>query len=239
MSRNSEHANFNNPFAQLKQRLKQTGRQDASGGVLPAPVCRDMRHTPAMDDGALFAQAMQGVEALADGKGRVLPLVKQPGLGPIQTIDEELEVMAHLAELVASETPLCLSWQRGFVRGAVQGVDPALLAMLEAGRFPVQDYLDLHGLALEEALGKVEDFLRASRAHGLRHVLIVHGKGRGSRGGESVLKETLSRCLCHKRFARLVLAFCSAKPQDGGTGAMYVLLKNWQGPTIFASRAKP
>jgi DNA-nicking Smr family endonuclease len=91
---------------------------------------------------------------------------------------------------------------------------------------------------VEEAMPALEKFLKQSRERGLRHVLLVHGKGKGSWGGESILKEILSRRLCHKRFARWVLAFCSARNQDGGTGAMYVLLKTWQGPAIFSPLGK-
>jgi DNA-nicking Smr family endonuclease len=141
--------------------------------------------------------------------------------------------MAHLAELVAGDQDIHLSWHQDFVRAAGSQINRHVLELLEAGRFPIQDYLDLHGLGTEEAILALEKFLKQSRERGLRHVLLVHGKGKGSVGGESVLKETLSQRLCHKRFARWVLAFCSAQAKDGGTGAMYILLKTWQGPTIF------
>jgi DNA-nicking Smr family endonuclease len=60
--------------------------------------------------------------------------------------------------------------------------------------------------------------------------LIVHGKGTGSPEGLPVLKATLARALTHKRLGKRVLAFCTARPVDGGAGAMYVLLRKWQGP---------
>jgi DNA-nicking Smr family endonuclease len=187
------------------------------------------------EDQRLFLQAMQGVKNVDPRRGRAIPLARtlpEPAL----PVNPDLEVMARLAELVAGEEDIQLSWQRDFVRAAGSGINRNLLELLEIGRFPIQDYLDLHGLGVEEALLALEKFLKQSRERGLRHVLLVHGKGKGSAGGESILKEILCQRLCHKRFARWVLAFCSAQARDGGTGAMYVLLKTWQGPTIFGSR---
>lgn len=225
---------FNNPFAELKLRLKQTGLPEA---VPPAQTSQtaNTEHPAPQDEALLFAQAMQGVSGLEKVGGRVIPKKNATEVDRYVPVDEDLEVMAHLAELVGGQENICLSWHKDFVRGSNSKINPQLLQALEQGLFPIQDYIDLHGLGAEEALRQVEDFLQQSRAKGLRHVLIVHGKGKNSSGGESVLKETLSRSLCHKRFARWVLAFSNALSQDGGTGAMYVLLKTWQGPTIFAS----
>ena len=83
---------------------------------------------------------------------------------------------------------------------------------------------------VSEALEAVEAFLVASQTRGLRQVLLVHGKGQNSPQGVPVLKRALARALTHKRLAKRVLAFCTARPLDGGTGALYVLLRRWQGP---------
>ena len=229
MSKNKKEV-LNNPFVALKQLLPKQ----------PAPISQQVEQAPqpaapVLDEMELFEQAMYGVEEL-DKAGRTVPLQDQRVVPEFIPVNDELEVMAHLSELVAGQANMNISWQKDFVRGSSQGINPQLLELLEAGRFPVQDYLDLHGLGPDEALKQVEGFLQQSRSRGLRHVLIVHGKGKGSRGGESVLKETLSRSLGHKRFARWVLAFCSARQRDGGTGALYVLLKTWQSPTMFVKR---
>ena len=241
MSKPKNPETFNSPFASLKQQLQEKQPVEAvkSKEIIMPSVSTTSPDPPlaAIDEDQLFAKAMQGVAELDDKGGRQVA-IKKPARRPvIATLNEDLEVVARLAELVAGEEEICISWQRDFVRGATNNVNVKLLELLEAGQFPIQDYLDLHGLGVEEAMLAVEKFLRQSRERGLRHVLLVHGKGRGSVGGESILKENLIKRLGHKRFARWVLAFCSAAASDGGTGAMYVLLKTWQGPTIFREKA--
>ena len=93
---------------------------------------------------------------------------------------------------------------------------------LRRGLFPAQDQLDLHGFTQAAARDQLADFIVASRDAGYRCVRIIHGKGfrSGSRGG--VLKTAVDLWL---RRHLDVLAFASAKPIDGGTGALYVLLR--------------
>ena len=81
---------------------------------------------------------------------------------------------------------------------------------------------DLHGMRIREAQILLADFLHECRNEGARCVRVVHGKGLGSRGGHAVLKWEVDRWL---RQHEGVMAFCTAQPRDGGTGAVYVLLK--------------
>jgi DNA-nicking Smr family endonuclease len=102
------------------------------------------------------------------------------------------------------------------------GVRDLTLRRLRRGRFPVEDELDLHGFNQAAARDTLAEFIAASRNAGLRCVRVVHGKGyrSGSRG--PVLKIAVNTWL--KRHAD-VLAFTSARAIDGGTGAVYVLLR--------------
>jgi DNA-nicking Smr family endonuclease len=92
---------------------------------------------------------------------------------------------------------------------------------LRRGQFSSRAELDLHGLRSEEARRTVAEFLHAARERNLRCVRIIHGKGRGSGARGPVLKQKLGSWL---RQRSEVLAFCSARPADGGSGALYVLL---------------
>ena len=100
-----------------------------------------------------------------------------------------------------------------------------MVRRLKRGDYAVEGRLDLHGLTREEARGAVERFLRQSRLSGQRCVLLVHGRGRNSEYQLPVLKEALLGWLAAGRFGRQVLAFASARPADGGAGALYVLLR--------------
>ena len=92
-------------------------------------------------------------------------------------------------------------------------------------------YLDVYRSACEAMHNddEYERFLRHSRTLGYRSVLIVHGRGLGSQGQEPVLKKAVVGWLSKKSFRSRVLGFCTARPVDGGAGALYVLLTRWRG----------
>lgn len=102
------------------------------------------------------------------------------------------------------------------------GVREQTLRQLRRGRYPIEDELDLHGLSQAAARDHLIEFIAQCSLEGRRCVRIVHGKGyrSGSRG--PVLKIAVNTWL---RRHSDVLAFTSARPIDGGTGAVYVLLR--------------
>ena len=101
------------------------------------------------------------------------------------------------------------------------GIQQQFFKRLRDGQIALESRLDLHGYTTEHARETLCQFIHDCVEHGLRSVLIVHGKG--SRGDKPVIKPLLNYWLPQ---ISDVLAFCSAKPRDGGTGAVYVLLKN-------------
>ena len=86
----------------------------------------------------------------------------------------------------------------------------------------VQDNLDLHGMTWQGAAEAVAEFLKDNAARGVRCVRIVHGKGRGSKNREPVLKAKLRQWLPRREE---VLGFCQAPAAHGGGGAVLVLLR--------------
>ena len=103
-----------------------------------------------------------------------------------------------------------------------QGVRHRTMTQLRRGRLSVQAQLDLHGFTVEAAKPELARFLLACRQAGRLCVRIIHGKGLGSPQGRPVLKNKLPGWL---RQRDEVLAYCSAPRTDGGSGAVYVLLK--------------
>ena len=102
------------------------------------------------------------------------------------------------------------------------GQSPDVLSKLRRGFWVVQAQIDLHGLISDEAREYVAEFLGICKKRNIRCVRIVHGKGLGSRNREPVLKHKLRNWLMQKDE---VIAYAQAKPEDGGSGAVIVLLK--------------
>ena len=103
------------------------------------------------------------------------------------------------------------------------GQSPDVLSKLRRGFWVVQSQIDLHGLISDEAREYVAEFLGSCKKRNIRCVRIVHGKGLGSRNREPVLKHKLRNWLMQKDE---VIAYAQAKPEDGGSGAVIVLLKS-------------
>jgi DNA-nicking Smr family endonuclease len=111
--------------------------------------------------------------------------------------------------------------------GQLDGVDRRLGQRLKRGQLPIEATLDLHGRRRDDAHGELVGFLAWAQGRGLRCLLVITGKGRRTPLDEerSVLKAMLPRWLNEPTSRNRVLAFAHAKPQHGGEGAFYVLLR--------------
>lgn len=105
---------------------------------------------------------------------------------------------------------------------ATPGVQQRLMQRMKQGHLPWEAGLDLHGLTVDEARDQLSRFIRDASQQGWRCVLIVHGKAANTEGRQPLLKSYVNDWL---KQLQPVLAFVSAQPKDGGTGALYVLLK--------------
>jgi DNA-nicking Smr family endonuclease len=179
-------------------------------------------------DQIIFEQAMTGVRPIA---GRSAELPPEPSLPPrpSATERERDEVMQALEELVSGERPFSIFETDEAIEGLSEGVDQRLLRRLKRGDFSVQDHLDLHGTTREEAKPLVAQFLTQALASQKRCVLIIHGRGHGSKDHIPVLKLALRSWLERSGIRKNVLAFSTARPCDGGAGAVYVLLRRLRG----------
>lgn len=102
------------------------------------------------------------------------------------------------------------------------GVQERVLRQLRRGGYRREAELDLHGLNRDRARQAVSEFLALCLQKDFRCARIIHGKGKGSPNSGPVLKRELDGWL---RKVKVVVAFCSARPADGGSGALYVLLR--------------
>lgn len=169
---------------------------------------------------SLFLSAMDGVEQITERGEAPAPNPRLP-----EMIDENAEALAELAEMVAGQGDFTVADTDEYIEGAAPGIDARLLRSLRRGDFSLQGRLDLHGMTQVQAKEAVDRFLTDSRRTNKRCVLIVHGRGLNSPDQVPVLKERMREWLNQKRLGKTVLAFATARPQDGGTGAVYVLLR--------------
>ena len=110
-------------------------------------------------------------------------------------------------------------------RAAAEGVSDTTLFALGRGEPAPEERLDLHGTRRDAARGLLVKRLESARARGLRCLLVVHGHGKHSGGGETVLKEALPGWLSKRPCADSVLAFAPAPRDLGGAGATMVLIR--------------
>jgi DNA-nicking Smr family endonuclease len=119
------------------------------------------------------------------------------------------------------------AWEAGFEAGDElnflrPGLAVSTLRKLRRGHWLIQRELDLHGLTVAEARPALVEFLNDCLSDGARCVRIIHGKGLGSKNRLPVLKRKVASWLMQRDE---ILAFCQARPTEGGSGAAIVLLK--------------
>jgi len=167
------------------------------------------------DDESLFLAEMLDVRPLSsDNKIKIRKKPKNP---PRQTAEEDYRIAINdvfsSAEMV-EDCPDVLSFSRS-------GLQHKVLKRLRQGKHPIEHALDLHGLTIKQARNELLAFLGECEAANVSHAIIVHGKGFRSKD-KPVIKPMVNRWL---RAVDNVLAFHSAQAKDGGSGAVYVLLK--------------
>jgi len=177
------------------------------------------------DDDDVFSEAMAGVEPREQTQRPPQVVYRKP----TSLSEREREDLRELDALVNGEGAFDLRDPDDVQEGSVRGLDPRVLRRLRKGEFTRQAELDLHGCDAATARAHVEAFVVESHKRGLRCLRIVHGRGKRSPNGEAVLKPSLPRWLARGPARRIVLAFTSALPADGGAGASYVLLRKGAG----------
>ncbi|MFW6380236.1 MAG: Smr/MutS family protein [Halorhodospira sp.] len=166
---------------------------------------------------ALFRRAMADVHPLENDRSESRPPPPPPR--PRQRESDERQVVDSLLDPPPDPATVETGEELLYHRS---GVQRRVLRQLRRGHYPPAAHLDLHGFTRREAYRELSAFLATARQHGHRCVRIVHGKGRGSGRPQPVLKTSVDQWL---RRRDDVLAFASAPERDGGTGAVYVLLR--------------
>lgn len=166
---------------------------------------------------ALFREAVGVVrvvnnDRVDDSKRAPAPRVRRAEQDNRSVMDSLLE---DLSESDLLETGEHLSYTQ-------PGVQRSVLRKLKSGKYSIQSEIDLHGLTVNEARLELSDFLKAAQERRHLCIRVIHGKGRKTVTKSPRLKPAVNQWLQRNK---TVLAFCSARINDGGTGAVYVLLK--------------
>lgn len=165
----------------------------------------------------IFQQEMGDVRPLP--QDRVHHESKRPSIRPKQLQASEASVLDELRDQPLDWSTAETGEELNYL---APGLQHKILKKLRRGHYSVGAELDLHHMNEEAARSSILSFIDEARQRHISCVRIVHGKGLRSRSDGPVLKRLTDSLL--RRHSQ-VLAFTSAPPHDGGTGAVYVLLK--------------
>ncbi|HWW72361.1 MAG TPA: Smr/MutS family protein [Duganella sp.] len=210
-------------FADLKSLAKQLKEQaDARAAAEAERVKREK--TQAVEAN-IFQSSVGGVQRMPVSDRYVPALPKSAGVAaaPARKLTQAEDDAAVLRESLSDlfEVDHYLE-EDPALNYAAPGVGPDIVKKMRKGHWPVQDELDLHGLRRDAARDAIGDFLRKSAMRNHRCVCVIHGRGFGSKSQEPVLKSMVHSWLVQKEE---VVAFCQARPSEGGEGALIVLLR--------------
>ena len=133
--------------------------------------------------------------------------------------DEQAALRESMEAPLSFEDRLDMGDEAVFLRA---GLPRRVLTDLRRGRWVVQGEIDLHGLTRDEARAALAEFLASALRRGIRCVRVVHGKGLRSPGKVGILKQLSKGWLSQREE---ILAFCQARANEGGSGALRVLLR--------------
>lgn len=211
---------FYRPFEALSK-MKVPAQAAPSKPAPPPPP------EPTLPEPESFAELLFGVKPLAKEARGPRPITPTPPPAePAQNEAEDEAVRAHLRALVSGgEARFEIHDDGRHIEGRRLDIDPRVIRRLRRGELIVDLRCDLHGLTAAEARARLEDVLPRARQRGERVLLVIHGKGLNSPGGKGILRGEMAAWLSQGAASVHVAAFTTATEEDGGEGAVYVLLR--------------
>jgi DNA-nicking Smr family endonuclease len=160
-----------------------------------------MMRRPKGEERALWRAAMRDVTPLRGSRTRIEVL-------------RETEIVIAIDRSLPAPSP-----GSGGAPGRGQaGLDRRSAQRLKRGEMPIAARLDLHGMTQDEAHRALHRFIIHSAGAKRRNLLVITGKS-------GILHSAVPRWLDEPELRAVVLARAPAQPKDGGTGALYVLLR--------------
>jgi DNA-nicking Smr family endonuclease len=214
---------------QLSNLVSQAGIHLNQNFAQPAKSCKPeisqppprAEAVPEVKEEDLFLQAMGGVKRTSWRRDRHPSSVPPAMPAPVDTDVEDRRLMQAAAD---AGSPIEILDHPEYIEGWIGVAGKRFLPRLRNGFYSIQGQIDLHGLGKAEAQAAVEEYLaHMSRFHSCC-VKIIHGRGINSPTDRATLKESLQQWLSTRKMSRYVVAYASAQFNDGGVGAVYVLL---------------
>jgi len=212
---------MHNPFKSLEKdpalrsQLKKKAHKNRAVQVA-SPGSENAVTEPKSEDD-LFLHAFSDVAPLSKGGRDIAGPAKPRAVTPPPP--------PSFARLLEEHIEFDMEYTHEFMTGQIRGLDAKIFRKLKAGEFSMQGHLDLHGMNAVQARHAVIDFLRCSYMEGKRCVLLIPGRGLNSPMGQGVLRQELSLWLTQAPLKRIVLAYTTALPKHGGSGAVYLMLR--------------
>lgn len=210
-------------FADLKSLGKQLREQAEARAIAEKERAKQEKQQAV--EANIFQTALGGVKRMPASDRYVPPSVPRsvaPEAAPkrklTQAEDDALVLKESLSDLFEVDHYL---EDDPALNYSAPGVGPDVMKKMRKGHWPVQDELDLHGMNRDQARDALGAFLTRAQQRNHRCVCVIHGRGFGSRGQEPVLKSMVHSWLVQKG----VVAFCQARNNEGGEGALMVLLR--------------
>lgn len=179
----------------------------------------------AFSDNDLFLQEMADVTPL---KPDNQSLSSQTWLNPLSITEAQLAKRAaaqqhELLQLLPLDPHLIHPLQPDdIVSYKVEGIQEAVFKLLRLGKYPIKTVLDLHEYRLKQARDSLVNCVLSAYERGERNVLVIHGKGYKSKPYPGLMKSAV----CHwLQQLEPVVAYHSATRNQGGVGAVFVMLK--------------
>ncbi len=172
----------------------------------------------ARDDLRVWRAVASGVTPLP---GRIVPQDDQDDNPPPPDDPPQPPSLAVPASL-ARPVPQPKAPLPGLSHGTTPGVDKRSAERMKKGQMDIEARLDLHGMTQDGAHGALTAFVTRAYDQGRRCVLVITGKGAQ---GAGILRAQVPRWLNQPPLRERILGFSHARPQHGGEGALYLLIR--------------
>lgn len=111
-------------------------------------------------------------------------------------------------------------------KNKTKGIDANTDKKLRLGKINIDMKIDFHGLTLDEALNSLIRNINFAYDNNFKCLLVITGKGRGTPEGKDSIKSMIEKWLAIPEISNKIIKYTDAQQKDGGTGALYILLKS-------------